>query len=200
MLDGLDLVVARASVVHVGGNNGAGKTTLLRLVTGVVSPDAGTMRVFGRDPVTERHAVQRSIGFSAAGNAGLHARLTVEQHLDIWGRVALVPKAEHRARVRDLLAEFDLGAISSQRCDRISMGQRQRVRLAMALVGRPRILLLDEPLTSLDATGRDLVARALGTVLASGGAVVWCSPDPSDVPVPIAQAHRLQAGVLRPAP
>lgn len=194
----LEFVVARGSVAFVGGDNGVGKTTLLRLITGVVAPDDGTIRVLGLDPAVARREVQRLIGFAAAGNAGLYSRLTVAQHLDIWARVAFVPKALHHARIRALVERFHLGELTGQRSDRISMGQRQRLRLAMALVGEPELVLLDEPLTSLDAIGRAVLAGALDAITDRGGAVVWCSPDRSDVPVHTVQAYRLADGQLHP--
>ena len=200
VLDGVGLALPRGVVAWVGGANGAGKTTLLRLLNGVVAEDAGIVRVHGRTFVEGRAAYQRALGFVPAGNAGLYARLTVRQHVDIWARVAFVPRREHARRVEELLADFGLLELAKARCDRISMGQRQRVRLALGFLGRPPVMLLDEPHSSLDADGAVCLAEALRRLTADGGTAIWCSPHQRDVPIPVDVALRLAAGKLLPEP
>jgi ABC-2 type transport system ATP-binding protein len=177
VLDGIDMAVDRGALVHVGGDNGAGKTTLLRLVAGLLEPDAGSIRVDGSDPAVDRRGYQRRLGYVSAGNAGLYARLTVDQHLSVWGRMALVPADELGRRTADVVAAFGLGALTRRRVDRLSMGQRQRLRLALALLPPTTLLLLDEPDTSLDGPGKEMLAAAVEARLTAGTGVVWCSPD-----------------------
>lgn len=178
VLDGLDLEVPAGTLVHVTGPNGSGKTTLLRVVAGLLDPDAGTVAVAGVVREADRRAYQRRLAYVSSGNAGLYARLTVEHHLTIWGRMALVPREELRRRVAGALAAFGLAALRGRRVDRLSMGQRQRLRLALALLPASRLVLLDEPHTSLDAGGRAMLSAALEARLEMGAGVVWCSPEP----------------------
>jgi ABC-2 type transport system ATP-binding protein len=176
VLDGLDLDVAPGETVAIVGANGAGKTTLLRVVAGLLAPDAGSVELCGRTPAADRTGYQRALGLLSAGNTGLYARLKVEHHLDLGTRLALMPR---RARTRAAdwaLDAFELRPLCGRRVDRLSMGQRQRLRLALAFVHQPRLVLLDEPATSLDADGVDTVQRALGELKARGGSAIVCAP------------------------
>ena len=198
VLDGLDLRVEPGELVHVAGANGAGKTTLLRLLAGLLDPDAGDIAVDGIDPGRDRRAYQRRIAYVSAGNAGLYGRLTVEQHLRTWARMAFVPPAERHRRIAGTLAAFDLGALRARRVDRLSMGQRQRLRLGLALLPDTRLVLLDEPATSLDAGGRARLGAALTARRLRGAGVVWCSPDVDGAPEPV-RALVLRGGRLEAA-
>ena len=184
MLADVDLTVGPGHLVHVGGANGAGKTTLLRLLAGLLDPDAGRVAVDGVAPDADRRGYQRRVAYVSAGNAGLYARLTVEQHLRIWSRMALVPTDERSRRIAGALAAFELGDLRRRRVDRLSMGQRQRLRLALALLPASKLVLLDEPHTSLDDRGEHLLAAAIEARLAMGAGVVWCSPHDDALPEP----------------
>src|SRR5206468_12102946 len=111
-----------------------------------------------------------------AGDRGLYARLSVHRQLRFWARVAMVPREEVAARVEEAIEIFDLRELADRRVDRMSMGQRQRLRIAMTFMPHPDVVLLDEPLTSLDGEGADLLYAAIERVLDKGGAVLWCSP------------------------
>lgn len=180
MLDGVDLEVPRGRLVHVGGGNGAGKTTLLRVLAGLLDPDAGEVRVDGVDPLARRRDYQRRIAYVSAGNAGLYARLTVERHLALWARIAFVAPAERDRRIAGILRAFALDGLRARRVDRLSMGQRQRLRLGLAFLPAAPLVLLDEPHTSLDEAGDAILAAALRARLAMGDSAVWCSPRPVD--------------------
>ena len=99
VLDGVTLELAPGSTAAISGRNGAGKTTLLRIAGGLIEPEHGTVRVDGIDPARDRTEFQRRIGFLAAGNSGLYARLRVEHHLDLWTRIALMPRRERSSPV-----------------------------------------------------------------------------------------------------
>jgi ABC-2 type transport system ATP-binding protein len=194
VLDGVSLRVPWGAVTRLQGANGVGKTTVLRLLVGLLAPQGGTLRVAGLDPVAERLAVQRSIGYVSAGNGGLYARLTVAQHLAIWARLRFVDRTRRPYVVARALAAFGLEPLARYRVDRLSMGQRQRVRLALGLLDEPRVLLLDEPETSLDGNGREALAAAIDRIVASDGAVLWCSPADGDGGGPGSAALHLDAG------
>ena len=112
----------------------------------------------------------------AAGDRGLYARLTVRRQLEFCARIALLAKDELAPAVERALARFDLAALAGRRVDRMSTGQRQRLRLAIAFLAAPRLVLLDEPLASLDEHGAALLMTALDELCAAGGAALWGSP------------------------
>jgi ABC-2 type transport system ATP-binding protein len=193
VLAGASLRLEAGVVAWLGGPNGAGKTTLLRIIAGVLAPDTGTVRLRGLDPEHDRRAYQRRLGYLPAGDRGLTARLTVRQQLELWAALALLG---HRRRelVDATLARLELEELSDRRVERLSMGQRQRVRLALAFLHEPDVVLLDEPHTSLDEFGLALLEDALAGVTARGGAVLWCSPASAHLPLPADERYLLTDG------
>jgi ABC-type multidrug transport system ATPase subunit len=198
-LDGLDLEMTPGDVVSVTGRNGAGKTTLLRILGGLLEPDRGVVELGGLRLGRARRAYQREIGLLTPGDRGLYARLTVARHLDLWARLALLDGGARGAAVRAASAQFDLGEIAGARVDRLSMGQRQRVRLALAFLHAPRLVLLDEPATSLDTVALDLLRRAVGDTAARGGMCLAVGPEGVDTGVPARRSLVLRDGRLEPA-
>jgi ABC-2 type transport system ATP-binding protein len=176
VLDDLDLELPAGSHTWIGGANGAGKTTLLRIACGLLGADAGSLSFDGLDPRRDRRAFQRRLGFLSAGDRGIYARLTVEQQLRLWARIALLPAEQIEPALERTSEQFGLARLLSVRADRLSMGQRQRMRLAMTFLHEPSLVLLDEPLTSLDRSGAELLEERAEEVVARGGVVVWCSP------------------------
>jgi ABC-type multidrug transport system ATPase subunit len=176
VLDGLDLELEPGAATWVGGRNGAGKTTMLRIAAGLIEPEAGRAEVWGVTARENRARYQRLLSFLPAGDRGLYARLTVTRQLAFWARIAMVPSTRFRAAIEDAMETFQLYELADRRVDRISMGQRQRLRLAMTFMAHPEIVLLDEPLTSLDGEGAMLLRRAIEELLGREGTVLWCSP------------------------
>ncbi len=176
VLDGLELTLEPGTTTWVGGRNGVGKTTMLRVAAGLIEPDSGRAEVWGVAPAENRVRYQQLVSFLPAGDRGLYARLTVRRQLEFWARIAMVPRERFREAVEHAIAMFDLGELAERRVDRMSMGQRQRLRIAMTFLPKPEVVLLDEPLTSLDAQGSELIQAAVADVLARDGAVLWCSP------------------------
>jgi ABC-2 type transport system ATP-binding protein len=176
VLDGVDLVLEPGTALAICGHNGTGKTTLLRIGCAMIAPDSGTVRTAGVDPERDRTEFNRRVGFVSAGNTGLYARLKAEHHLDLWARLALIPRAQRRAAVERAVDAFELAPLCGKRVDRLSMGQRQRLRLALGFLHDPDVVLLDEPATSLDDDGIALVVAALDALKARGGAALVCMP------------------------
>lgn len=194
VLHGATLTLFPGTVAWLGGPNGAGKTTLLRVAAGLLAPRVGSVSAFGIELEHRRRDFHRLLGYLAAGDRGLHARLTVRQHLELGAALALVARIRRAELVRAALTRFALGELADRRVDRLSMGQRQRARLALAFVHEPRVVLLDEPHTSLDDAGLALVEDALAQVTGRGGAVLWCSPASAQLPLPADEHYLLAHG------
>ncbi len=199
VLRDLDLEIARGTATSVSGRNGVGKTTLLRIITGILAPDSGIVMVDGMRPTDNWREYHRRIGFLSAGDRGLYARVTVRGHLEHWTALALVPRKDRKRRVEEALAAFELTELAGRRADRLSQGQRQRLRLALAVVHRPKVLLLDEPRNSLDAEGHKLLGVAVSDVLRRGGAVLCCAPAGEEHLDGADRTVVIDAGTLRPA-
>ena len=196
ILDSVDFALAPGMLAALVGANGVGKTTLLRIVAGLISADRGSVTLDGLDVGADRRQYQRRLGFVSAGQAGLYARLSVQGHLEYWSRIAFVPRSERREAVDRSVERFALAELAAQRVDRLSMGQRQRVRLAMAFLNEPSVVLLDEPRTSLDPAGLDVLHGALTELVSRGGSAIWCAPTADDVVLPAAHVSELREGRL----
>ena len=201
VLGGVDLEIQAGTMVSVAGANGSGKTTLLRIATGMIIPDRGRTSFRGVDIERDLAAYQRHIGFLSAGDRGLYARLTVRQNLDLWGGLAGLSRRECRRCADGVLSKFEIVELADRRADRLSMGQRQRVRLAMTFLHDPVVVILDEPATSLDEAGVSLLDDALADVVGQGGAALLASPEPR-LPFPgqswLLRSARLQAVDAQP--
>jgi ABC-2 type transport system ATP-binding protein len=176
VLNRVDLDLDVGDKVRIAGRNGVGKTTLMRIAAGLIDPDRGRAEAFGVDPSEHSQRYQRLVSFLPAGDRGLYARLSTRRQLDFCARISLVPRREVAARVEEAIETFNLGELADRRVDRMSMGQRQRLRIAMTFLPRPHVALLDEPLTSLDGEGAEILYKAIEGLLGEGGAVLWCSP------------------------
>ena len=199
VLDRVDLTLEPGRVVALWGENGAGKTTLLRIAAGLIGADSGTVRLDGLSPTKERREYYRRLGFLSANSQGLYARLTVDFHLDFAARVAFVPRRRRPAAIAATAARFDLGDLRPQRVDRISMGQRQRLRLALTFLHDPRLVLLDEPRNSLDEGGVRLLTQALEELGEAGGTAIWCAPTGEGIDMDFDAAYELAGGKLERA-
>jgi ABC-2 type transport system ATP-binding protein len=176
VLDGVDLRLDLGTKTWIGGRNGAGKTTLLRIAAGLIDPDQGRVQAWGFGPREKRSRYHRLVAFLPAGDRGLYARLSVRHQLRFWAGMAMIDSATRESRIEETIDAFGLRELADQRVDRMSMGQRQRVRIAMTFLPEPETVLLDEPLTSLDSEGAVLLERAIDGLIDRGGALLWCSP------------------------
>jgi ABC-type multidrug transport system ATPase subunit len=198
VLDELDLTLAPGTTTWVGGRNGVGKTTMLRVAAGLIEADSGRAEVWGITPSENRARYQRLVSFLPAGDRGLYARLTVRRQLEFCARIAMVPRERFRETVQNAIETFELGELAERRVDRMSMGQRQRLRIAMAFLPRPEVVLLDEPLTSLDEEAGELLLSAVKEVLAQDGAILWCSPSGEHLDMTFDARWVIDQGRLRP--
>jgi ABC-2 type transport system ATP-binding protein len=190
----VDLTLPAGRLVALAGQNGAGKTTLLRILAGLIGADAGSVALDGLSPDRDRRAFQQRLGFVSAGQTGLYARLTVDFHLDLSARLMFVPRGSRRAAIEASVDRFDLHELRDQRVDRLSMGQRQRVRLALGVIHSPTLVLLDEPANSLDDHGQALLCGALEVLVGEGCTVVWCAPSADGIALRFDDVYELTRG------
>lgn len=163
-LDGVSLALEGGETAALLGPNGAGKSTLVALVVGWRAPDRGLVRVAQRDP--RDHRARRSLG-AVAQETVLPQTLRVRELVAFAARHFADPSP-----VDDVLAQFGLASVGERQAGALSVGQRRRVALAMAFVGRPTVLVLDEPTAPLDAEGREAVWSAVDGARRRGGTIL----------------------------
>lgn len=158
-LDGVDLTVPAGAIVALLGPNGAGKSTLISIAAGLLEPDAGTVR-------------RASVGV-APQEIGVYPALTVRENLRAFGELHGLGARAARARAEALLGPFVLRALAGRAAGRLSGGEQRRLHAAIALVARPRVVLLDEPTAGADAQTRDAILDAVRDLAAEGVAVLY---------------------------
>lgn len=157
-VSGVTLDLPAGGVVGLLGPNGAGKSTLMGVISGLLFPSAGTVQVFGLDPKASP-ATRARIGLCPEGDA-FFPGMTCMEFLVYLGRLSGLGRSASRARSRDVLDALGLGEFATREPRRMSKGERQRVKLAQALIHEPDLLLLDEPLSGMDPLVRiDITAR-----------------------------------------
>lgn len=165
-VDGIDLDVAEGEILGILGPNGSGKTTTVECIAGLRTPDSGTVRVAGLDPARDRAGITPVLGVQLQ-QAGLQQKLTVREALDLYSSF-------YRRPVNGiaLATQLGLGDKLDARYGKLSGGQQQRLAIALALVGRPRIALLDELTTGLDPRSRRTVWEVVESARDHGITVV----------------------------
>jgi len=170
-LDGIDLVVRPGIVFGLLGPNGAGKTTAIRVLSTLLTPDAGRASVGGYDVVTHPGEVRQLIGLTGQ-YAAVDELLSGHENLYMIGRLVGLSRSEAHARADELLESFDLSEASSKIAKTYSGGMRRRLDLAASLVGKPRFLYLDEPTTGLDPISRQQLWEMIRDLVEDGTTVL----------------------------
>jgi ABC-2 type transport system ATP-binding protein len=170
-VDGLGLTVRAGEFYALLGPNGAGKTTTLRIVAGLLRPDAGTVSVFGIDALADPVAAKRVIAW-VPDEPPIYEKLTPFEYLEFVAGLWNIDPAVADRRAREVIDRLGLGPHAHDRCQGFSKGMRQKVALAGALVHDPMLLILDEPLTGLDAAAARQAKDVLAERVANGVTVI----------------------------
>ena len=170
-VDRLDLSIRAGEFYALLGPNGAGKTTTLRMVAGLLKPDAGVISVFGIDALEAPVEAKRVIAW-VSDEPMIYDKLTPFEYLEFVAGLWSIDAATAEARARGLIDWLGLGPNAHERCQGFSKGMRQKVALAGALVHEPSLIILDEPLTGLDAGSARLVKDVLVERVQDGATVI----------------------------
>jgi len=188
------LTVPPGTVTALIGPNGCGKTTLMLMLAGLLRPDAGTISVAGRDPLTDGPAARSRIGWMP-DSLGTWDSLTCVETLTTFGRAYGVSAAEARDRAFALLERVHLAELAAQPARVLSRGQKQRLSLARALVHNPSVLILDEPASGLDPRSRVELRELVRELAAEGAAVLISSHVLSELDEMVDDAVFMSKGV-----
>ena len=179
VVDGVDCEIRAGETLALLGPNGAGKTSLMRLVAGRLPPEAGTVRIGGADPHRDRD-IRRDIGW-VPQEIALYPRLGVAENLDVFAQLSGIARRERPALVRAALDLADLADVSRRPVGLLSGGYQRRVNIAASLIGRPRLVLLDEPTQGVDLAARAAIHAVLARLRAEGAAILIATHDFAEV-------------------
>lgn len=181
-VDGVDLTVRRGELLGYIGPNGAGKSTTLKMLTGVLTPSAGEVRVCGLEPVAKRTTLARRIGVVFGQRSQLWWDLPLAESFELLRHIYQVPAADHAARLARCTGLLGLDEFTRTPVRQLSLGQRMRGELTAALLHGPEVLFLDEPTIGLDVLSKQAVREFLGELGAAGDTtVVLTTHDLADI-------------------
>ncbi len=172
-LDEVSFTVERGEIVGLLGPNGAGKTTTINMILGVLEPTSGSVAIDDVDIAKDRARALKRTNFAAV-YASLPGNLTVSENLKFFGLLYSIESL--RARVDELLVEFDLACLRNTKCGLLSSGEQTRAALAKALLNKPTLLLLDEPTASLDPSAAQTIRERIKQLASRDGCgILWTS-------------------------
>lgn len=173
-LHGISFALERGEVVGLLGPNGAGKSTTIKVLTGILPPGGGVVRVAGYFMPSEAVEAKKHIGY-VPEEAALFESLTGQEFLELMGRLQEVPEEILQSRIGRFLEQFDLTNVRNRRLDGYSKGMRQKVLLSAALLHNPDVVMLDEPLSGLDVNAGFMVRDLVAALAAEGKTILYSS-------------------------
>ncbi len=173
-VDDVDLDIGRGEIFGFLGSNGCGKTTTMKMLAGLLAPSAGEAWLFGQRVRTSEEGERRRVGYMSQ-SFSLNQELTVAQNLALHARLFGLPAADIPGRIAELAARFDLAGHLDALPEALPLGHRQRLSLAVALVHRPEVLILDEPTSGVDPLARDAFWRSLVDLARRDGVTIFIS-------------------------
>lgn len=168
----VSLHVGAGEVVGLLGPNGAGKTTILRMIAGILTPDAGQVRISGIDIGREPLEAKRMIGFHS-GDTQLYQRLTAREALEYFGLLYGMEPGRLGRRIDELIERLEMKSFADRPCGTLSSGQKQRANVARAFLHEPNLLVLDEPTNALDIVSGQFIVEAIRAERAARRAVLF---------------------------
>ncbi|KIH80971.1 ribosome-associated ATPase/putative transporter RbbA [Pseudomonas batumici] len=170
----VSFAIGRGEIFGFLGSNGCGKTTTMKVLTGLMPASEGSARLLGRPVDAADLATRKRVGFMSQ-SFSLYGELSTRQNLELHGRLFDLPKADSAARIEELIRRFDLGEIADQPSAALPLGLRQRLSLAVAVLHRPEVLILDEPTSGVDPAARDDFWRLLIELSREQGVTIFLS-------------------------
>ncbi|MEG1041364.1 MAG: ribosome-associated ATPase/putative transporter RbbA [Pseudomonas sp.] len=170
----VSFAIGRGEIFGFLGSNGCGKTTTMKVLTGLMPATEGSATLLGRPVDAKDLATRKRVGFMSQ-SFSLYGELSVRQNLELHARLFDLPKAESTPRIAELIERFDLGDIADQQSGALPLGLRQRLSLAVAVLHRPEVLILDEPTSGVDPAARDDFWRLLIELSRGQGVTIFLS-------------------------
>ncbi|MBK5959238.1 multidrug ABC transporter ATP-binding protein [Rhodoplanes elegans] len=173
-VDHVSFRIGRGEIFGFLGSNGCGKTTTMKILTGLLPASEGRAALFGEPIGGDDMGMRRKVGYMSQAFS-LYTELTVRQNLDLHARLYHLPPAEIAPRIAELLARYDLNDVADARPDQLPLGIKQRLQLAVAVLHRPAVLILDEPTSGVDPIARDAFWRTLIDLSRDDGVTIFLS-------------------------
>ncbi|MBV8536964.1 MAG: ribosome-associated ATPase/putative transporter RbbA, partial [Alphaproteobacteria bacterium] len=173
-VDHVSFRIERGEIFGFLGSNGCGKTTTMKMLTGLLPPTEGTALLLGRHLDAGDMATRQRVGFMTQAFS-LYGELTVRQNLELHAHLFKLPEEKRKARIEELLDKFDFAAAADMRPDSLPLGMKQRLQLAVAVLHKPEVLILDEPTSGVDPVARDTFWRYLIELSRNDGVTIFLS-------------------------
>jgi ribosome-dependent ATPase len=173
-VDHVSMRIARGEIFGFLGSNGCGKSTTMKMLTGLLPPTSGTAKLFGTPMGSDDMEMRRNVGYMSQAFS-LYNELTVRQNLELHAQLYHLPPGEIDGRIKELLQRYDLKAVADARPESLPLGIKQRLQLAVAVLHRPAMLILDEPTSGVDPVARDAFWQTLIDMSRDEGVTIFIS-------------------------